>query len=78
VPGPDAPFRFVAAPPYGTERLWVFAADEPWAEPRGNAVDNGLRRLSGTLDQVVDAVRGAARSSRAYGEAHTTITTVAR
>jgi hypothetical protein len=76
LPGADAPFRFVVAPPYGTERIWVFAADVPLAEPQGDQVENGMRRLSGTLDHVVGAARAAARNTRAYGEANTLITTI--
>jgi hypothetical protein len=65
-PGKDAAFRFTITPPFGRERLWVFASRAPIAALPGEPLSNGLKRLS--LDIPTIKARIRAQAGSAYGE----------
>jgi hypothetical protein len=65
-PGKDAGFRFTITPPFGRERLWVFASRAPIADLPGELLANGLKRLS--LDIPTIQARIRAQAGSAYGE----------
>jgi hypothetical protein len=66
IPGKDAAFRFTITPPFGQERLWVFASREPIAALPGEPLANGLKRLDLDIASIKDRIRAQAGS--AYGE----------
>lgn len=75
-PRKSDPFEFMVAPPFGTERLYAFAASRPFAILPGQDAD-GLRLLAGSLEQIQRNIRDFGRTSGVdYGEATTTIVTV--
>lgn len=65
-PGTDATFRFTIAPPFGREKLWVFASRAPIANLPGEPMANGLKRLS--IDIPTIKARIHAQAGLAYGE----------
>jgi hypothetical protein len=65
-PGKDAAFRFTITPPFGREKLWVFASRAPIANLPGEPMANGLKRLS--LDIPAIKARIRAQAGAAYGE----------
>jgi hypothetical protein len=76
IPGKDAAFRFTIAPPFGQERLWVFASREPIAALPGEPLANGLKRLDLDIATIKDRIRVQAGS--AYGEYCLPLHTLAR
>jgi hypothetical protein len=65
-PGKDAAFRFTIAPPFGREKLWVFASRGPIATLPGEPMANGLKRLSLEMPAIKARIRAQAGST--YGE----------
>ena len=52
IPDDDAQYSFTIAPPYGDEKLWAFAATEPFPELEGKLLDNGLKVLKYDLVNI--------------------------
>ena len=77
VPNRDEPFEFVVSPPFGKETVWVFASEQSFAELQGMELENGLRKLSDSLPDILAKIR-AKQSKHLYGETSTTITTAAK
>lgn len=73
IPPADADYRFKVGPPYGEESLWVFASDRPIGIYKGNYLDNGLKQLMASPDELRQSIQQQAIAS--YGEAHLSITT---
>ena len=77
VPNRDEPFEFVVSPPFGKEIVWVFASEQSFAELPGVELENGLKKLSASLPDILAKIR-ANQSKHHYGEASTTISTAAK
>jgi len=77
VPGDKEPFEFTVKPPFGEEKLWAFASQSQFPELEGEQLDNGLKKLTGDLASILLRVRPG-KHGAIYGEASTTIITVAK
>ena len=66
IPAKDAAFRFTVTPPFGQERLWVFASPTPIDELAGDRLTNGLKRLAADIPAIQEQIR--ARAGAAFGE----------
>lgn len=77
VPDRDEPFEFVVNPPFGTEKLWVFASSKQFPVLEGTRLDNGLMRLENPLTDILASIRPKS-SSILFGESSTVITTEAQ
>jgi hypothetical protein len=73
----DEPFEFVVSPPFGKETVWVFASEQSFEELQGMELENGLKKLSASLPDILAKIR-ANQSKHLYGEASTTISTAAK
>lgn len=79
IPAPNDRFEFVITAPFGTEKVWAFAASRPFAQLPGNELENGLTLLNGTLNGIVQSLRRHGQSAgSSYGEAQAVISTVAK
>jgi hypothetical protein len=67
IPGEGAAFQFRVAAPFGREKLWVFAAKQPFQPFSGQPLDNGLKLLSAELATIRAELK--AQAGAAYGEA---------
>jgi hypothetical protein len=67
IPGQGAAFQFRVAAPFGREKLWVFAAKQPFQPLAGQPLDNGLKLLSAEMATIRAALK--AQAGAAYGEA---------
>jgi hypothetical protein len=76
IPDDKDEFEFEITPPFGTERLWAFAASRPFPELQGREFDNG-KVLEQDMEAILNIVRThGLRADVAYGEAQTILTTV--
>ncbi|MFP4581125.1 MAG: DUF4384 domain-containing protein [Candidatus Sumerlaeia bacterium] len=76
IPADDARFEFMITKPFGTERLWAFAASKPFPELAGQDYDFG-RVLNEDMETILNVLRRhGLRPDVAYGEAQTILTTV--
>ncbi|MDJ0780606.1 MAG: DUF4384 domain-containing protein [Desulfosarcinaceae bacterium] len=66
IPTQDAAFRFTVAPPFGRERLWVFASRAPIEAFSGELLANGLKRLHADIPSIIRRIK--AQAGDAYGE----------
>jgi len=57
IPDARTPFEFVVGPPFGTETVWVYAANQPFPEFEGAVLDNGLKRLIQSQNGLVAALQ---------------------
>jgi len=74
VPDQNEPFEFTVNPPFGKERLWVFASSRQFPTLEGTELKNGLKLLKQDLTGVLATVRP--RDSHVdYGESSTVIMT---
>jgi len=79
VPGENVGFQFEIAAPFGDEHIWAFASTGQFPDLPGQGLENGLKFLSGVMPDIVQQLRHIAKQQQqAYGEAKTTITTVAK
>ena len=77
VPDRNEPFEFVINPPFGTEKLWVFASSRQFPQLQGTRLANGLMQLESKLPDILASIRP--KTSRiSYGESSTVITTEAQ
>ena len=76
LPGADSNFRFIIQAPFGQESLWVFASDLPSPELKGQYYENGLKKLTGTMDSIRKTL--AMKTELAYGETRLLLYTHAR
>ena len=74
VPDSKEPFEFLINPPFGEEKLWVFASSKPFPEISGTTLENGLRKLDVKLADMLTTVRPKSKKVL-YGESSTVITT---
>ena len=71
-------YGFTVTPPFGAERLWVFACSRPFPALAGEETEGG-KILSGGMDRILPVLRAhGSRPGMAYGEAQTVLTTVAK
>ena len=61
IPDAGTPFQFVVGPPFGTETVWLYAANQPFPELAGAVLDNGLKRLGQSHIELVTALQNHAR-----------------
>ena len=66
IPAEDAGFRFTVAPPYGRERLWVFASRAPIEVLSGELLANGLKQLHADIPTIKRRIQ--AQAGPAFGE----------
>lgn len=66
IPPADAAFRFTVTPPFGRERLWVFASRAPIEPFSGERLANGLKRLDADIAAIQKRIK--ADAGAAYGE----------
>lgn len=66
VPDQNAEFEFTAQPPFGEDKVWVFATDKPVAELYGKSLDSGLMLMTLNIHQIRSAIKR--QSSKVYGE----------
>ena len=79
VPAPGGPFEFVVQAPFGLERLWAFACNNPFPKLQGNELNDGLIVLQETMDSLLTRLRNHGMNPKnQYGEASTIITTRAK
>jgi len=79
VPGENVGFQFEIAAPFGDEHVWAFASTGQFLDLPGQVLENGLKFLSDIMPDIVQRLRHTAKQQQqAYGEAKTTITTVAK
>ncbi len=78
VPGENVGFQFEIAAPFGDEHVWAFASTGKFSDLPGQVLDNGLKLLSDAMPDIVQRLRRIDKQQQAYGEAKTTITTVAK
>lgn len=75
-PRQSDPFEFVVTPPFGTERVYAFAATRPFATLPGEDL-GGLRLLNDPIEKIQAKFRDFGRTAGVdYGEATTTTVTV--
>jgi hypothetical protein len=74
VPDSKEPFEFKVQPPFGEEKLWVFASNYKFPDLDGHELSNGLRKLNGNLKNILKAVRPAGVDAL-YGESTTSVIT---
>lgn len=72
-PGQNANFDFTVQAPFGTDRVWAFASDEPITTLKGKSLENGLIRISESIDNIRSIVKQ--HSKAFYDEAELTINT---
>jgi len=77
VPSDKEPFEFTVKPPFGEEKLWAFASQDQFPELEGDELGNGLKKLKGNLQSILQRIRPV-KHGAIYGEASTTIITVAK
>lgn len=77
VPDREEPFEFLVNPPFGTEKLWVFASSKKFPVLDGIPLNNGLKKLEKKLPEVFSAIRPA-KPDILFGQSSTVITTEAR
>jgi len=71
-------YGFTVTPPFGTERLWVFACSRPFPALAGEETEGG-KILSGGMNRILPVLRAhGSRAGMAYGEAQTVLTTVGK
>lgn len=73
LPDADQAFRFTVQPPFGEERIWVFAGTTAFEPLPGVVLGNGFRQLNIGMQKVRKRLR--AQSSVYLGEAYLEITT---
>lgn len=74
IPDRSEPFEFVIHPPFGTEKLWVFASSRQFPVLEGTTLDNGLKKLEKKLPAILASIRPKS-SNIPYGESSTVIKT---
>lgn len=73
VPPQDAAYNFKIKPPYGEETLWVFASDTNKIRLKGRNLDNGMIKLTQTLEEIRSVLRS--NSIQRFDEANVSINT---
>lgn len=73
VPPLDAEYNFRIKPPYGEETLWVFASDTSNIRLKGKNLDNGMIKLTQTINEVRHILRR--NSKQRFDEASVRINT---
>ncbi len=73
VPAQGADFQLVVQPPFGKEKLWVFATDVEKIILTGKLQMNGLKLLEGDIKKVRQQIKQ--QSKKIWGEAHFSLTT---
>lgn len=73
VPPQNAAYKFKISPPYGDETLWIFASDTNVVQLQGIDLDNGMVKLTQTLEQIRDSLKK--NSSQRFDETSVHITT---
>ena len=73
MPVPDqlAGFKFNVRPPYGEEKLWVFATDKQVTEFEGSMLLNGLKQVNQSIHNIRISIKRNPIVS--YGESSLTI-----
>ena len=74
VPDRSEPFEFTVNPPFGQEKLWVFASNQAFPALEGTEMSNGLRQLNNSLSEILAIIRPT-DPDIAYGESSTVIHT---
>lgn len=77
VPDKSEPFEFIINPPFGNEKLWVFASSKQFPELEGTRLKNGLKKLDKELPEILASIRPKTSRTQ-YGESSTVITTEAQ
>lgn len=79
IPSAQAPFVFQIQPPFGQERIKVFAAEQTFPKLPGTRLANGMKQLQGTLREQEDYLRRYFdQAGVTLGESETRISTRAR
>ena len=76
VPDRNEPFEFVVNPPFGQEKIWVFASSQAFPQLESEELSNGLRQLKQGLTEILTVIRPK-NQNIPFGEASTIITTEA-
>jgi len=74
VPDRNEPFEFVVNPPFGSEKLWVFASSEQFPALEGIKLENGLKKLENNMSEILASIRPK-NVHVLYGESSAVITT---
>lgn len=76
MPPPDASFTLRVSAPFGAERAWLFASEQPLPGLQRSAADDGSLRLPGSVASVRRRLREhAVRNGARFGEASVSLTT---
>ncbi len=76
MPPPDASFTLRVSAPFGTERAWLFASEQPLPGLQNRTADDGSLRVSGGVASVRQRLREhAVRNGARFGEASVSLTT---
>lgn len=73
VPAQNAAFRLIVQPPFGKEKLWVFATDAEKIILTGKSQVNGLKVLEADIKKIRQQIKQ--QSKKIWGEAHFNLTT---
>mgnify|MGYP002632182528 CR=1 FL=1 len=73
-PAPEAQFNFTILPPFGEDKLWIFASDAAAIElPTASSI-NGLQGINLSIDQIRQKIKNQSRSG--FGESSLMIMTI--
>jgi len=59
VPSDTVPYKFTIQPPYGKEKVWVFASDKQSNKLKGKVLANGLRIVTITIQKIKNQIRAS-------------------
>jgi len=76
VPNREQAFRLTVSPPFGRETLWGFASSAPLPTLTGESLHNGFVIIGKDMAEVLKTLRPK-QTGIQYGEAKTTLTTIA-
>lgn len=72
-PAQNTNFDFTVQPPFGEDRVWAFASDTAVTSFNGHTLENGLARISMSIDQIRSILKQ--HSKEFYDEARLVINT---
>lgn len=76
MPPPDASFTLRVSAPFGAERAWLFASEQPLPGLPNDVTADGSLRVAGTVESIRQRLREhALRNGARFGEASVSLTT---
>jgi hypothetical protein len=74
VPSENVPYKFTIQPPYGKEKVWVFASDKSGNKLSGTVLSNGLKVVTTSIQKIKEKIQGY--SIKHYGQSSFILHTV--